>query len=290
MEWHKKNFRAARHKTVLSPAQFRCASCAEFDPEVKGRLECWSQFSTTMADGHANRAEGDVDRHVLHRFFPGKQSCVLVEVGAARPDSLSISASFRALGWRVVSIEPNPEFCELHRARGYEVLEYACGDHDEDNVEFCIVDSHGIEHEGAKLSYESFSSLAIKESYARLKSDLDIRRIKVKLRRLDTILAEHAPDVSSIDILALDVEGWELEVLDGLNFERYRPQVLIVENLFNDPRYWSYMRARGYSLWRNKPPNDVYSIDSLGPFERLLSIGYRSLRMARRFATYFHNC
>jgi FkbM family methyltransferase len=51
-----------------------------------------------------------------------------------------------------------------------------------------------------------------------------VRRIKVNVRRLDTLLAEHAPHVRQLDIVS-DVEGWELEVLDGLSFERYRPTV-----------------------------------------------------------------
>lgn len=78
------------------------------------------------------------------------------------------------------------------------------------------------------------------------------------MRRLDTILAEHAPDVRRLDIVAVDVEGWELEVLDGLSFDRYQPRVLIVENLFTDAAYRRVMRRRGYALWRRVGPNDVY--------------------------------
>jgi Methyltransferase FkbM domain len=75
-----------------------------------------------------------------------------------------------------------------------------------------------------------------------------VRRIKVKVRRLDTILAEHAPDVSRLDLVSVDVEGWELEVLDGLSFERYRPKVLIVENLFAEAGYRQALAERGYAL------------------------------------------
>ena len=34
-----------------------------------------------------------------------------------------------------------------------------------------------------------------------------------------------------IDFLSIDVEGHELEVLKGLNFEKYKPKVIVVEYL-----------------------------------------------------------
>jgi len=204
-------------------------------------------------------AEGNVDALVRDRFFSDATSGVLVEVGAAHPDYLSVGASYRELGWNVVAVEPNPEFCELHRAQGHEILQYACGDHDEDGVDFCVVDSGGTAYRGGNVSYESFSSLAIKESYAELvDSELDVRKIKVDLRRLDTLLREHASSVSHIDVLAIDVEGWECEVLNGLDFEQFAPRVLIVENVFGDDEYREYMRAKGYELWRYIDPNDIY--------------------------------
>ncbi len=80
-------------------------------------------------------AEGHVDRLVLDAFFRNRSKGVVVEVGAARPDYLSIGASFRALGWKVIAIEPNPEFCAAHRAMGHDVLEYACSDQESDDAE-----------------------------------------------------------------------------------------------------------------------------------------------------------
>jgi FkbM family methyltransferase len=211
-----------------------------------------------MAD-RKNRAEGDVDKIVRRRFFPGVgHGRVFVDVGAAGPDYLSIGALYRSIGWRVIAIEPNPIYCEAHREKGHEIYEYACAARDEDNVDFVVVDSHGAEYKKGQVSYESFSSIAIKDSYAALKDNLDRKTIKVSLRRLDTILKTHAPDIDRIDILSVDVEGWELEVLDGLSISRYRPRVMIIENLFDDEKYRSYMRNINYVLWRTIFPNEVY--------------------------------
>ena len=76
--------------------------------------------------------------------------------------------------------------------------------------------------------------------------------------RLDTILREHAPEISAIDIVCVDVEGWELEVLNGLSFDVYKPKVLIIENLFLEQLYIDYMMQKGYALWKRIQPNDIF--------------------------------
>lgn len=208
-------------------------------------------------------AEMDVDREVRETFFKDKKEPgVFVEIGAARPDYLSVSASFRKLGWKVISVEPNPEFCKLHRDLGYEVHEYACSDADLDDVEFFVVDSKGAEYQGGNVSFESFSSLGIQNEFSELydtvKNNTQVRKIPVKVRRLDTILAEHEPDVKTVDIVAVDVEGWELSVMRGFSIEKFQPRVIILENLFKKDEYVDYMRSRGYGLWKRLEPNDVY--------------------------------
>jgi len=74
----------------------------------------------------------------------------------------------------------------------------------------------------------------------------------VALARLVVLVLEDRPQLS------VDVEGWELEVLAGLDFRKYRPKVLIVENLFNETTYRTRIAEYGYLLWQFVWPNDVY--------------------------------
>jgi FkbM family methyltransferase len=202
--------------------------------------------------------EGGLDRIVYDEFFSGARFGVFVDVGAARPDALSMSALYRELGWRVIAIEPNPIFCQAWRDAGLDVLEYACADRDEDDVPFEVVNSHGTIYAGEPVSFESLSSLRIKDAYRALHETPDVQTITVNVRRLDTLMAEHARGVGRVDLVSVDVEGWELEVLEGFSLERYRPRVLIVENVFAEAQYRQAVAARGYALWRHVWPNDVY--------------------------------
>jgi len=179
----------------------------------------------------------------------------MVEVGAAGPTYLSMSRHFRESGWRVIAIEPNPHFVAQHRAAGFDVVPVACGDHDEDGVDFEIVHQPAA-YAGGEISYESFSSLKVKDSDRTNNPAIRSERVKVNMRRLDTVLEQQK--VSTLDLLSIDVEGWELEVLAGFSLERYHPRVVIMENFNRDPGYVSYVQRRGYRLYSETFPNQVF--------------------------------
>jgi hypothetical protein len=61
----------------------------------------------------SNRAEGDVDRLVKQRFFPNQSIGVFIDIGAARPDYLSMSALYRLQGWQVLAIEQRRVKCPI---------------------------------------------------------------------------------------------------------------------------------------------------------------------------------
>ena len=49
----------------------------------------------------------------------------------------------------------------------------------------------------------------------------------IPTRTLTSILDETQP--KEIDLFSLDVEGYELNVLEGLDFEKYKPKIIVVE-------------------------------------------------------------
>jgi len=200
-------------------------------------------------------AEAQADHFLRKMFFRRQTRGVMVEVGAAGPTYLSMSRHFRESGWRVIAIEPNPHFVAQHRAAGLDVVPVACGDHDEDGVDFEIVHQPAA-YAGGEISYESFSALEVKDSYRTHNPVIRPERVKVNLRRLDTVLEQE--NVSTLDLLSIDVEGWELEVLAGFSLERFRPHVVIMENFNRESRYVSYMQRRGYRLHIEIFPNQVF--------------------------------
>lgn len=131
---------------------------------------------------------------------------------------------------------------------------------DEADVPFFIVDTTG-EYPGERVTNESFSSPGIRGRFADLMRTVksSMTEMRVRVRRLDTILRELKIAVASVDILSVEVEGGEIEVLAGLGVSKKGPRVLIMENVFNERRYVAAISARGYLLWRRIEPNDIYA-------------------------------
>jgi FkbM family methyltransferase len=210
-------------------------------------------------------AEGDIDIRLLKHYFaqrPCGRKRVLVEVGAASPEYLSIGARFRAAGWRVLSVEPNPVFAAQHRRVGNEIYEFAAADNDEDAVDFVMVNLHGAKYESGEITYESISSLGIKSEFEQQLKELSdtasLEKIAVKVRRLDTILSIAPERVDQIDLLCVDVEGWEMEVLDGLNFEVNSPNVIVLENFASRRDYHERLNSLGYKFIERISLNEIY--------------------------------
>ena len=58
--------------------------------------------------------------------------------------------------------------------------------------------------------------------------------------------------LTDIDLLTLDTEGYELEVLKGLNLEKYKPSYMLIEVYKDDhPKVVSYLSQYNYTLISN---------------------------------------
>lgn len=199
-------------------------------------------------------AEHKEDQFLRVKYFPDYDyKGTMIEVGGATPEFISVSRHFTLNKWRTVIVEPNPIFAKMHRNIGNEIYEYAASETDEDNVDFTIVHITG-----GSVTDHAFSSLKIKESYQSISNGwvnkLNKTQIKVKQRRLDTIIKE--ANIKQLDILSVDTEGWEIEVMKGLCL--LKPKVVMLENIFNENSYREYMTERGYKFDIRINDCDIY--------------------------------
>lgn len=60
----------------------------------------------------------------------------------------------------------------------------------------------------------------------------EVHTVEIQVSTLEKILDEidlQKLNIKNIDLLTLDVEGYELEVLEGLNINKYRPTYMLIE-------------------------------------------------------------
>ena len=136
--------------------------------------------------------------------------------------------------WKGILVEGIPELYEKAKKQRFQsdVYNYALVSNE-------FSDDSVIMHYAHLMSTVD-GALKTKEEQARhIKAGVEVQNleksysISVPARTLESILDEYAvlPD---IDFFSLDVEGYELEVLKGLNLSKYRPKYLLVEARFFD--------------------------------------------------------
>ena len=168
----------------------------------------------------------DEEKQLL-ALFPNHLYGYAIEVGAADGQFTSPTLALERSGWQVICVEPNPLFAAHARATRAYVVEAAAADFDDESYPFTVCN---VTHDCRLCEMQGGSSLVVqREHLARLGwTPKGERIINVKVRTLNEIMYE--AKWRWLDFLSIDTEGTEDMVLRGLNFERYRPKVICVEN------------------------------------------------------------
>jgi FkbM family methyltransferase len=165
-----------------------------------------------------------------------KKNGFFIELGANDGLFQSNTAFFeKEHEWTGILIEPSLkgfELCKKNRINSI-CLNYACvSDNFKDEYVFGdFLENHPMGSiEGKRLQNKT--------------------QIKVKAITLEKILNKY--NCKNIDFLSLDTEGYELEILKGLNLNKHRPKYMLIEiypNQYND--IMNYLTSNNYKLHSN---------------------------------------
>lgn len=157
-------------------------------------------------------------------YFLGDHKGVFVEVGAFDGISFSNTYHLAASGWRGIYCEPVEEYarkCALVHSKHplIDVLQVAVSDQD---GAILSIATGGVFSTSNKLSLEYF----MKQNFSKHHFN-GTQQIGVQTMTLDTVIKKYY--LKHIDLLVIDVEGHELNVLNGLSISTNRPSVIIIE-------------------------------------------------------------
>lgn len=190
----------------------------------------------------------DVEDKLKEEFFAGTATGFFVDVGANDPKNGSQSWIFEQKGWRGVLVEPQPRLAQKLKEQRPRAAVFACACSSPQNA-------------GKTLQFQVsgiHSSLDLNFFVAGMRKE---EIIDVPVRTLDDMLEEaNAP--TPIDFLSIDVESHEIEALNGTTLTRWRPQLILIEDLAFNTRLHSYLRARGYKWIRRTGLNGWYVPES----------------------------
>lgn len=167
-----------------------------------------------------------------------------VDVGAGDGVHFSNTIRFDFDGWQGICIEPDPRHHEnLHKWR-------KC------YVEECAI---GLEEGELKLYQNEYPDLTT--PIQRENDSSYQNEITVPCHRLETILKKY--HVRTIDLLSVDVEGFELEVMESFDIDVYQPKIVIVEFQTlglptNKASYMTWFYNKGYKLIHDTEANLIF--------------------------------
>jgi len=164
-----------------------------------------NSYSQNFEDVMLFRALG----HVKEGFY--------IDIGAGEPEIDSVTKLFYDLGWMGINIEPNIlSFNKLVFSRPNDV-----------NLN-CAITSKSKDLNFWQMKNSGLSTASETHFKEHLSKGFEGDRIQVKGETLSTICNEYV-GVKDIHFLKIDVEGWEREVLEGANFQDYRPWIVVIE-------------------------------------------------------------
>jgi len=185
------------------------------------RVKVWSGRPYTALYGMDRRLEK----------YLGYRGGVFIEAGAN--DGIAQSNSYfleNKYGWNGVLVEPVPKYYRMCRqARRAHTVNCGLGPFENDGDELEIL-SGGLMSLPVTVDEKLLHGRSVRQHAsigAREFGGVAPELVKTRVRALSNVLDELG--IGKVDFFSLDVEGFELEVLKGLDFTRHAPSFLLVE-------------------------------------------------------------
>ena len=212
-----------------------------YEPEVQDTIKMYGNYWCNLFN--KKNVYGTIYSHSdckgiplqikLNEYF-NKKNGFYIELGANDGLFQSNTAYLeKEKGWSGILIEPSLlgyQKCKMNRPESI-CLNYACvsSTFTDDFIQGDFGDNNPMSSVGGKRLDRS-------------------NLVSVKTNTLEKILDSNASNIK-IDFLSLDTEGYELEILDGLNLNKYRPTYMLVEIYKKDyEKIVKYLNENNYQL------------------------------------------
>lgn len=142
-----------------------------------------------------------------------------VDIGAHHPVQRSNTCLLYQKGWRGINVDISKFSLDLFNYLRPEDI----------NIQCAVSDLNGE----IDLYYQKeFSQLNTSDiKWAKENFNNNFKTQKIKCKAFNTLISETKYKNKTIDFLNIDVEGAEIKVLSGLNFNIYNPKIICIEIL-----------------------------------------------------------
>lgn len=197
---------------------------------------------------------------LLKRIFDSQMDGFYIDIGAHHPQRFSNTYLFYLQGWRGINIDAMPGSMKLFsQLRSGDI-----------NIEAAISNS------SEELTYYIYNEPALNT----FSENLVIQRNKltdynvidkkiIQTRKLSEILDKYVKENQQVDFLSIDVEGLDYKVLLSNDWSKYKPKVILIEelstsffSLSKESKTFSFLMDKGYELFAKTFNTSFYKLVS----------------------------
>lgn len=168
-----------------------------------------------------------------------------IDVGAHHPFRYSNTMYFYKKGWQGINIEPTPGAIKRFKTfRGRDINLNIGISRIKDSLTFYCFNEPAL---------NGFSKEISQERNNRSKKYKIIEEVAVQTLPLADVLDQHLPKNKKIDFFTIDVEGFDLQVLESNNWLKYKPSFILIEDNINfenlgSSEIYRFLEKQGYEL------------------------------------------
>jgi FkbM family methyltransferase len=238
--------------------------CRRLSAALASMLEAPVSVAALPANARASYAQNGED--LLIDMLLGKRKGIkYVDVGCLFPDLHSNTYLHYLAGGQGVCIDPNPTVAEKFKQLRPRDVFINAGVSDRDEELRYYMHRNPVFNTFSAARAEKVRKKAIAKN-SKGRELLEVRQIRVR-PLMDLLSEARLPEsfFTEVDLLSIDTEGLEDRVLRSIDFERFRPKLIVAEAIANGPDISGifandlvrYLSARGYQL-RAYTGHDVY--------------------------------
>ncbi len=200
------------------------------------------------------------DRFIEKNFFDGKTDGVFVEIGGYDGINGSNTLFFEKFrNWKGICIEASPaQFEKMAQSRTAECLNIAVSDFEGEALFFEITKGYD---QMSRLKEDVQPEFLDNLKKMNKGKEAESHDITVKVATFDKIAKER--DLTHVDYCSIDVEGTEIKVLQGIDFDYTDIRALSIENPPSQPDNFKFVRDfmgdRGYQLAGSLGVDDIFA-------------------------------
>ncbi|MFD3259454.1 FkbM family methyltransferase [Paenibacillus lentus] len=209
-----------------------------------------SESNFYLKKSYSQSGEDSILAYIIRGLGISPDKVDYIDLGANHAREMSNTYYFYSMGAKGVIVEANPELIpELKFYRHRDIILNNCIDViSGKNVDFYLFNGDGL----------STSDYNMAQNYCNVNSELEITgKTIVRTITLPEILDTYF--AKGPTILSIDIEGKEMEILESIDFNKYRPLLIVTEMIEYDTKLSYRTKNEKIKQWLESKDYDEYA-------------------------------